>query len=194
MPHEQKGGRWVWFGAGKPDTQYLDQWRSAPLTYQPQQEEADWHRDYHQQTLAHDSTGRVFEQARQMILRGKFYPPSLMITTTDAERNGHLLRTGDRILQRIRAISIGNLPILEVLTMNEFTEVIDEPRRAGYTYTTTTAHAEVGAWSALVEWREQGEVVLTIQAISKRKREWMRRVQKRAHHRGIQYFTEMVNR
>jgi hypothetical protein len=67
--------------------------------------------------------------------------------------------------------------------------------RAGFTYTTTAAHSEIGEWSPLVEWRENGEVALIITVISRLRpgapallRRFVRGLQLQAHQLSIQNF------
>ena len=54
-----------------------------------------------------------------------------MLNTSDFQLEDRPVRSGDRVVQRIRLLLAWNRPVLEVLTMNEITEVIDEPRRKG---------------------------------------------------------------
>jgi uncharacterized protein (UPF0548 family) len=84
--------------------------------------------------------------------------------------------------------------------MNEVTAVVDEPRRRGFTYTTTQCHAEMGEWTAVVEWRETGDVTLTMRAVSKPgprlpgfAHGLARRLQLRAHRRGLAAFRQAVS-
>jgi uncharacterized protein (UPF0548 family) len=103
------------------------------------------------------------------------------------------------VLQRIRVLYLTGLPVLDVLTMNEVSEVIDEPRRRGLSYVTTRRHGEVGEWSAVVEQADDGQVYLRVRSLA-----WpaptmpllthpiMRALQLRAHQRGIQTFAREV--
>ncbi|MFN8374714.1 MAG: DUF1990 family protein [Anaerolineae bacterium] len=185
------------FGAGQPDEQYLERWRSAPLTYQRGQAVDDsWHTDHYEYPLGDgkQSVDVLFARAADLILRYEFYPPSLMAHVSDFAREGRRMRAGDRIVQRIR----GGLPFIEGLTMNEVVEVMDEPARAGFTYVASVAHSEMGEWSALVE-KQPDSLKLTVHAISSTRPEfpaflrgYARQVQKRAHDSGIRHFTQRV--
>ena len=73
--------------------------------------------------------------------------------------------------------------------------MIQENRRVGFTYTTTSMHSEVGEWSPAVLWRDNGEVALVIDVVSRTKpgasaisRWFARRMQLRAHEMSIQNF------
>lgn len=192
----------IWFGQGRAnDGRYLDRWRQAPLTYSPAQElDHHWNVDHYEIVLGHDQSGDLFRRAARLTLTNQFYPPEVMLTTSDYSRGNRQVQAGDRVLQRIRTLQIGGKAILEVLTMNEITEVIREDRRAGFTYTTTAAHSEIGMWAPTVEWRENGEVVLLIDVISRAQpgasafsRRITRRMQLRAHRLSIANFQTLLN-
>lgn len=187
----------VWFGKGRQmDVQVLNDWRQAPLTYSPEQEtDHQWNADHYEVILGKDNTGDLFQRAAQLTLHNQFYPAEVMSCVSDYDLEGRSVKAGDRVLQRIHVFQYNTLPILEILTMNEITAVIDEPRRAGFTYTTTAAHSEVGEWSPVVEWRENGEVVLVISVLSRVRpgasrlaRSFARHMQLRAHRMSIDYF------
>lgn len=109
------------------------------------------------------------------------------------------MHLGDRIVQRIHIFHVFGFPLFDAMTMNEVAAVIDEPRRKGFTYATTAAHVELGEWSAQVEWRDDGALVLTIDAISRlayHLPEFMtaraRKLQLRAHDQGMEAFKKAV--
>lgn len=191
----------VWFGAGREqDAKLLQDWRSSPVTYQPGQETGpEWFADRYEIDLGYDTSGKLFERASRLVLNNRFYPPEVMANTSDFGQEKRPVRPGDRVLQRIRIFQMRSAPVLEVLTMNEITEVIQEPRRAGFTYTTTTAHSELGEWAPTVEWREDGRVVLVIDVVSRARpgaSKWARRfgrgLQLRAHKLSIENFLAQV--
>lgn len=191
----------VWFGKARAkDAQYLQKWREAPLTYSPRQPiDSNWHMDRYETVLGRDDSGNLFRRAAELTLKNRFYPPEVLVNTSDFGLENRPVQVGDRIIQRIRLLQIGERPLWEVLTMNEITEVIDEPRRAGFTYTTTASHSEIGEWSPVVEWRPSGEVVLIIEVISRTKpgmspfaRRQSRRLQLRAHQLSIQNFVAQL--
>lgn len=192
----------VWFGKGqRNDAQLLQEWRAAPLTYTPEQDlDENWNVDRYEVILGQDASGSLFRRAAQLTLRNQFYPPEVMSSVSDFGLVGRSVEPGDRVVQRIRIFQYRGIPILEVLTMNEITHVVDEPRRAGFTYTTTTAHSEIGEWSPLVEWRENGEVALVINVVSRSypgassfTRRLTRRMQLRAHKLSIENFLAQLS-
>jgi uncharacterized protein (UPF0548 family) len=197
MPSYPTMAKFILRGSGQPDEQYLDQWRDAPLTFQHGQKiDESWHSDHHEYVFGEAAASQemLFKRASDLILRYEFYPPSVLTHVSDFSRENRNMRVGDRIVQRIRSRF---LPI-EGMTMNEVTEVIDEPSRAGFTYVTTSAHAEMGAWSALVE-REKDHLKLTIAATSRTRPEFLfflrgyaRWAQKNAHKQGILNFMTKV--
>jgi uncharacterized protein (UPF0548 family) len=197
-PH---GAKIVFFGAGRDhDAQYLELWRTVPLTYTLGQAADDsFRRDHYEVTLTPSATAATFDWAADLLLRYHFYPPSLMRQVSDFSRENRWLRVGDRLVQRIRTALPFGLTLIEGLTMNEIARVIDEPRRKGFTYVTTAVHEEIGEWSAQVEWGADDALVLTVSAISKtsdRIPRWLlpytSRLQKQAHRQGIEYFTRLV--
>jgi len=84
--------------------------------------------------------------------------------------------------------------------MTEIRQAVTEPRCYGFTYVTVDKHVAQGEWSAQINWHENGDVVLTIEAISrpvpaepKRNYKFMRRLQQRAHERGLAHFQEIIS-
>lgn len=199
--HEQQGALPVWFGRAKhKDAQYLTAWRDAALTYLPETElDSSWNIDRYEVILGRDPSGALFQRAAQLTLRNQFYPSEVMTSVSDFGLADRLVRAGDRIVQRIRVFQYNTMPVLEVLTMNEIIQVIDEPRRAGFTYTTTEAHSEIGEWSPRVEWRDDGEVALIIEVVSRSlpgasalSRKLTRHLQLRAHALSIESFRTLL--
>jgi uncharacterized protein (UPF0548 family) len=192
----------IWFGQGRADDgRYLDRWRNAPLTYSADQElDHHWNVDHYEIVLGKDQTGDLFQRAARLTMTNQFYPTEVMLTTSDYSRMNRAVQAGDRVLQRIRLFEIAGRSILEMLTMNEITDVVYEERRAGFTYTTTAAHSEIGEWTPMVEWRENGEVVLVISVVSRAQpgasalsRRFARRMQLRAHRLSITHFLTLLN-
>lgn len=189
-----------WFPRAPADGRYLRLWREAPLTYQPGQAlDSTWHVDDYAVTLGVDATAQLFDRAINMLMRYRFYPADVMRAISDFELERRWLRPGDRIVQRLHIFRLPNLPLLDVVTMNEITSVVNEDRRKGFTYATTECHAEQGEWSALIDWHASGEVRLTMHAVSRpgpRLLIWAyglaRHLQLRAHQRGLASFRRRV--
>lgn len=197
------GAKYAWFGLGREnDVRYLDLWRDVPLSYHLGQAVDDsFHTDHHEDVIMKDATPRSFGNAATMLLKYQFYPPALMQHVSDFSRENRTMQVGDRVIQRINPLALIGIPfsLADTITMNEIAAVIDEPRHKGFTYITTEAHAEMGEWSAAVEWREDNALVLTISALSrpaysvrKQAHPIMRNSQKRAHEMGIAHFTAAV--
>lgn len=191
-----------WFGAGlEQDAQVLKAWHDVPLTYDPALEiDHNYSVDRYEIILGTDTTPALFERASRLALHNQFYPREVMVNVSDYGLENRTVQPGDRVLQRILIAQMNGLPVLEMLTMNEITEVVDEPRKAGFTYTTTAAHAEIGEWSPVVEWRENGEVALVISVVSRSRpgapgwaRRLSRRMQLRAHRISIEHFKARLN-
>jgi uncharacterized protein (UPF0548 family) len=158
-----------------------------------------WNTDSYQETVARDETGEVFRRAADLLMCYRFYPSSVMRATSDFGDARRWMRAGDRIVQRVRLLSIANLSVLELLTMNQVASVIDEPKHKGFTCVTTRYHSERGEWSASVEWAVNHDVILRVKAISKSN--WSlpwpastlaRRFQLRAHKLGIESYKQNV--
>lgn len=191
----------VWFGRGhQEDAHYLKAWRNAPITYSADDATgANWSADRYEVIIGTDTTGKLFHQAAELTLYNRFYPREVMATVSDFSIEGRAVCVGDRVLQRIPLLKYEGLPLLEVLTLNEVTEVIQEPRRVGFTYTTTAAHSEIGEWSPRVEWRENGEVALIIEVISRARLSGLaiiqrltRQMQLHAHKLCIHHFLSQI--
>ena len=73
--------------------------------------------------------------------------------------------------------SLISLGIVWSLCPVRIVSVIDEPRRAGFSYATLPDHEECGEERFLVEWLENGEVWFDVYAIS-RPRHWLARLGK----------------
>lgn len=192
--------RLYWFGAGPSEADLLARWRDVPLQAFDI-EHGDWHSDGHTVVLAERADAVLFACAADALMRYQFYPPSVMHHGSDAALAGRPLRPGDRIVQRIHVIRLFGLPVVDVLTMNVVTDVVDTPRCKGFTYATTEQHSEQGTWSAAVEWRDDDALVVHMRAVSRarpRERRWlrpfMRRLQRRAHRLGLATFAEQVRR
>lgn len=109
------------------------------------------------------------------------------------------MQIGDRILQRVHVWQPWGKPLLDVLGLTEIADVVNEPRRVGFTYVTVAPHAAEGEWSAHLAWEEDDQVTLRIKSISRPRREeparnhaWMRKLQQRAHRRGLAHFQRLV--
>jgi hypothetical protein len=191
----------VWFNRGREqDAQTLLAWRGAPVTYDPDQVvDHHWNADHYEIVLGRDASGDLFERAALLTLANQFYPPDVMVSTSDFSLEKRPVRVGDRVLQRIRLFQIAGRPVFEAMMLNEITAVAQEPRRAGFTYTTTAIHSEIGEFSPAVVWRDDGEVVLVIDVVSRPlpgvsglARWFMRRMQLRAHRLSIQSFLALL--
>jgi uncharacterized protein (UPF0548 family) len=197
----------VWQRPNVDDAPLLEAWRDAPLTFEPAMAETGaWHVDLYERTVARGIDAARFAQARALLLTYRFYPPRIMTHVGDFSRAGRPLAVNDLIVQRLHLANLAlNVPRLlgrspvDLLTMNRVTAVVDEPRRAGFTYTTTTRHREVGAWSAAIEWQTGGDLRLIVQATARpaadeprRNHRLMRRLQLKAHRLGINHFTHHI--
>jgi uncharacterized protein (UPF0548 family) len=189
-----------WFDDGCCDVKYLDVWNNAPLSYQPGQPIDDsWHVDTYELSLGLDEDGRLFRKASDLLMRYQFYPHNVLSHTSDFSLWERWAQVGDRIVQRIHLFSLFGKPIVDVITMNEVRHVITEPRRYGFTLVTISNHVEQGEWAACLEWRDDDELILTINSISKpaateptRNYSFMRARQKAAHQQGLQHFKQAV--
>jgi hypothetical protein len=197
-PYREK---YVWFGAERGrEAQYLERWRHAPLTYTPGQAvDNTWHTDHEELLLTPAGTPALFDHARDLLLRYQFYPPTIMTHVSDFSQQGRHMRPGDRIVQRIHGPRFLGSYLFDALTMNEISAVLDEPYQAGFSYVTTQAHAEMGEWSAWVEWRTDESLVLLISAVSrladhmpKLMSGYARRARKHAHQAGKAAFQSAV--
>src|SRR5262245_39515696 len=142
-----KGAKFAFFGLGREnDVRYIDLWRDVPLTYHPGQAVDDtFHSDHHETVIMPEATPRSFGNAADLLLKYHFYPPQLMQHVSDFSRENRTMRPGDRIIQRINGLALLGLPfsLADGITMNEIAALTDEPRRKGFTYVTTEAHAEM---------------------------------------------------
>lgn len=184
-----------WFSAGRDDAHYLTRWQDMPLAYRRGQPIEGWARHHYEERIGSDGNGTRFACLADALLRYQFYPRDVMRHTSDFGMAGRQMRVGDRIVQRIPVITIFGLPGVDVMTMNQITDVRRGQRCAGFSYITTQAHSEEGEWSVDLVWRADGTLWLTMDAISRpAPREprliypLMRHMQRRAHRRGIANF------
>lgn len=191
-----------WFNDGCCDVKYLDLWQDVTLNFSAAEAKGpEWHHDQYEHTLGQDKSGVLFDAAVDHLLRYHFYPDNVMQHYGTFSLDERPMQVGDRIVQRVHVLQLFNRPVVDAVTMTEVTAVINEPRRCGFTYATTTAHPQQGAWTAVVQWQHDNRVTLSISAISRPRTEepernyaWMRRLQKRAHRLGIDHFTRLVAR
>lgn len=186
--------RWRFFDSDKDDARYLGEWRDAPLTYRAGDVVPGAHTDHYEERMAASVDESLFERATDRLLRYHFYPDDIMVHTSDFSAQNRRMRTGDRIVQRIRVP--GTHGRVNVLAMNEVVSVTDEPRRAGFAYA-TTKHDEIGQWSAMLTWRDDNSLWLVIDSYGWPNVPWFmqasgRRTQKWAHQRGIANFRALV--
>ncbi len=193
--------RLEWFPRPHPDARYLTRWRAAKLSYSPgdEQTQPGWHHDHYENVIAPGAGEALFARAADLLMRYQFYPAEVIEHVSDFELAGRWAQTGDRVIQRIHAARFG-LVWVDVVTMTAITAALQEPRRAGFTYTTTEAHFERGEWQVELTWRENGEIVLNMRAVSKPgprmpwfQHPYARWLQLQAHRRGIAAFTRAVN-
>jgi uncharacterized protein (UPF0548 family) len=190
----------TWFDEGCCDVKYLDEWHNAPLNYHPGQATTpDWHKDHHEKVIAHDTDGRLFPHAADLLMRYHFYPTHILSHVSTFGLADRWLEVGDRIVQRIHLLGLFGRSILDVVSMTEITQVIVEPHRCGFTYATVATHVEQGEWSVAVAWRPNGDLVLNLDAVSRpipqeprRNHLFMRAFQKAAHLQGMSHFQQMV--
>jgi uncharacterized protein (UPF0548 family) len=192
----------VWFGRGRgQDVRLLDEWRDAPVNYTPGRSlDRFWNTDHYNVALGTDSPGNLFQRAALLVMRNRFYPRSVMDFIGDFSLADRVVQKGDRVVQRVRVITLAGIPILEAITLNEITHVIDETDRKGFTYSTTQVHSEIGEWSPCVERHPDGSVRLRIDVISRvrpeispRGRSFTRRLQLRAHRLSIEHFRRLLS-
>jgi uncharacterized protein (UPF0548 family) len=195
----------VWFGRQPvSDIEYLAAWQDAPLTYSPgtleYEIEKGFNVDHYEVIFGRDLTGGLFHRAADLALHNRFYPPEVMAVTGDYDLEDRPVRAGDGVLQRITLFQAGGRPLLEAITLDRIISVVDEARRAGFTYVTTAAHSETGEWTPMVEWGENGEVVLLINVVSRPRpgmpawlRSRVRGLQIRAHKLSIAHFLSQLN-
>jgi uncharacterized protein (UPF0548 family) len=185
-----------WIDDGCCDVKYLDIWNKAPRSYQVGQPiDESWQVDRYDLWLGLDKNGRLFKKAADRLMRYQFYPEDVMSHTSDFGLWNRWVQVGDRIVQRIHLFSLLGKPILDVVGMTEIAQVILEPRCYGFTYVTVDTHATEGEWSACLEWRDDNQLLVTIEAISRprpqepsRNYSFMRRLQQNAHQRGLAHF------
>lgn len=201
MPYPESA-KPVWFGRERwMDGEYLQEWRLSPITFSRNIDlDQFWNADRYEIFLGNDSSGNLFQRASRLVMTNQFYPPEVMLATSDFSLQKRQIHLGDRILQRIIVLRMFQRPVLELLTMNVITEVIEEPRRIGFTYSTTLTHSEVGEWSPTIEWRPNNDVVLVIHVLSRARpetssfaRRFTRKMQLRAHRLSIANFVSLLN-
>ena len=189
-----------WFGDDCCDVKYLDEWNSRRVNYRPAQaRDAAWYRDEYEVELGRDSGDRLFRIAADYLMRYQFYPDDVMSHYGDFDLWQRWLQVGDWIVQRIHVLTLFGVAILDVIGLTEVRSVTLEPRCYGFTYVTVEPHVAEGEWSATVDWRDTGEVVLNVRSVSRpvpqepaRNHAFIRRFQEEAHRRGIDYFKEVV--
>jgi uncharacterized protein (UPF0548 family) len=190
-----------WFPRLRQDRRYLRAWRAARPTYVRGDETTapGWHHDQHERRLGSDADDRLFERAGDLLKRYQFYPPGLIEHVSDFGLERRRAQIGDLIVQRIHALSLLGVPILDAVTVTQVSAVTDEPDRRGLAYVTTEAHFELGEWRAWVERRADGDVILRMEAVSRPgprlwalQRPFARALQRRAHQEGLANFARRL--
>ncbi len=189
-----------WFNDGCCDIKYLDIWANEPTSYTPGQALDDsWYRDEQELSLGQDHDGRLFQHAAHLLLHYQFYPPHLLTHTSDFSLDERPMQIGDLLLQRMHLVTLRRFPLLDVLGLTRIHQVTQEPRHCGFTHITLTPHPQEGEWSAHLTWQPNGELLLTLKAIShprpqepRRNHQLLRRLQKSAHQQGLNYFKKQL--
>lgn len=189
-----------WFNDGCCDIKYLDEWCDVPINYDPQQSKGTgWHTDHYEEVIGNDPGGGLFRQAADLLMRYQFYPPQIMNHISDFELENRPLQVGDRVAQRIHIWSVRTLPVLDAIGMIEIYKAFFDARACGFTYVTVATHIEQGEWSAGLQWQQNGDVRLTVHAVSRpapqepaRNHRFIRAFQKKAHRFGIAYFKQLT--
>lgn len=170
---------------------YFQKWNNEKLSFKNGDEKnsAGWFIDHYEVMIGHDETGIIFNKACDQLMRYRFYPETILSFESDFKKENRWVKTGDRILQRIHVIR----PVVDVLTMNEISEVVNEANMKGFEYVTTVKHGEIGKWSVKLEWKEDKNIIIKIHSVSKPGRalpgflhSWVRRFQLKAHKKGIE--------
>jgi uncharacterized protein (UPF0548 family) len=189
-----------WFDDGCCDVKYLDEWQDAPLSFTPgQATDSDWQTDSYEKIILPQANGRFFQKAADQLLRFHFYPKQILCFTGDFTLEQRRVRPGDRIVQRIHLFKLFNWPILDAIAITEITDVVDEPRRAGFSYVTVFPHVAQGQWQAAVIWDESGALRLTVDSILRpdpvepaSNHSLIRYHQRQAHQQGLSHFAQLV--
>jgi len=190
-----------WFDDGCCDVKYLDLWEDAPVSYQPGQGGGPgWHKDFYEEIITHDGNGRLFHKAADLLMRYRIYPQNVLSHFGDFDLGpGRWLSVGDRIIQRIHVARIFGRPFLDILGLTEISRVTSAPRFYGFTSVTCTPHVEQGEWSASVEWRDNGDLALVFESVSRpspqeptRNHNFIRALHKKIQKAGLTHFKQAV--
>ncbi|NDJ54955.1 MAG: DUF1990 family protein [Chloroflexi bacterium] len=181
---------------------YLEAWRDAPLTFDPDQDiDERWKTDHYEDIIASDPDGSLFRFAVDRLMRYRFYPPSVMTSVSDFSEEGRWMRPGDRLVIRVPALNAIGLPLYTVFAMNEISEVVAEERHAHIAYITTAAHVERGEWRAALDWQKDDTLALQVDVISRTRGDVplahpaiVRRLQLRAHNLGMRHLRQQILR
>jgi len=182
----------VWFPDGKDLPPFLDRHPTPDSNFDPEQPvDKSWHVDGRQSCLTAAVRNGLFETAVDRLMHYDFYPPAVLVHTSDFIREQRRLQPGDRIAQQIRILP----GLLAARVINMVTRVFYEPDRAGFSYVTTEAHFEIGEWTAAIVRKKDASIWLVVQAVSKPGprvpaifRPLARLMQKRAHRLGMKSF------
>jgi uncharacterized protein (UPF0548 family) len=191
-----------WFDDGCCDVKYLDEWQDAPLSFTTgQATDSNWHKKSYEEIILPEADGRSFQTAADHLLRFHFYPQHILSFTSDFTLEQRRLRRGDRIVQRIHLLRLLGRPILDVMTITEVTNVVDESHRAGFSYVSVFPHVVQGQWQAAVVWDESGALRLTVDSILRpdpvepaSSHVLIRYFQRQAHRQGLSHFRQLIQR
>jgi uncharacterized protein (UPF0548 family) len=189
-----------WFDTGCCDVKYLDEWQTVPLSFTPGQvTDSSWYSDSYQKVIMPQASAHAFQRATDLLFRYQFYPQQILSFTSDFKRERRRLRVGDRIVQRIHLFHLWGRVVLDMMSMVEVTAVIDEPRRAGFSYVTVSPHVAQGQWQFSLNWRESGDLHLSADVVLRPNpaepagnHSLIRFYQRRADQQGLAHFAGLV--
>ena len=190
-----------WFDDGCCDVKYLDLWNDVPLNYKPgQPTDKNWYHDRLEKHLGTDASGKLFQTAVSLLKQYEFYPKDIVSVFGDHNVYRRHIEVGDRIVHRVHVFQLRGWNILDAIAMTEVVNVINEPRSYGITYATVDTHVEQGEWTAVIKWKNNNDVVLEINSLSRpvpheptRNYKFMRNLQKQAQLKGLAHFASRVN-
>ena len=113
------------------------------------------------------SSEKLFQTAVSLLKQYEFYPKDIVSVFGDHNVYRRQIEVGDRIVHRVHVFQLRGWHILDAIAMTEVVNVINEPRSYGITYATVDTHVEQGEWTAIVKWKNNNDVVLEINSLSR---------------------------
>jgi len=149
-------------------------------------------KDYSESLVAANATKPLFLAAADKLWQFQYFTPDTMSIYSTFQAENRAMQKGDLICERIHIVP----GFLETMVFNTVVNIIDEPQKKGFVVDSTEIHDEIGRLSCCVEFRDNKDLFLTVDAtcmfLVAPFRKLARYMQVQAHNKAITEFRDSL--